>query len=174
MFCPQGAAVDRVDHPTPRTPAGVVPLLAVHRVAWSGTAQHGADRVLDGGVGVGHLGEVGLGGHLQVGRLEPGHCDRIRLVGQDVGQPEIVQQRLVGHGRQSSCLRPQPTPATPCPWVAESSRTPSPSCGRTPAAQRRAGRQQRRRRTRIPDRSIGVYSLAGSRQRFRPDRGRPK
>ena len=46
-------AVDRVDHPAPRTPAGVLHLLAVHRVPRPGPAERAPQRLLDGGVGVG-------------------------------------------------------------------------------------------------------------------------
>ena len=93
--------VDRVDDPAARTPAGVLALLAVYGVARTAAAQQATDRLLDGGVGVGHLAEVRLVRDPQVLGAEPAHRDRVGVVRQHVGQAEIVGEVLAGcHGAQ--------------------------------------------------------------------------
>ena len=83
-------AVDRVDHPAARSPAGRALLLAVERVARTGSAERAAHGLLDGLVGVGDRGQVGLVDDVQVLSLEPVHRQRVRVVGEDVRESQIV------------------------------------------------------------------------------------
>ncbi len=53
-------------------------------------AQRAPDRLLDRLVGVGHRRQVGLAHHVQVQRLEPALGDRVGVVGEHVGQAEVV------------------------------------------------------------------------------------
>ena len=70
--------------------AGPAVLLAEHRVPWPGPAQHVAQRLLGGQVGIGDRGQVGLGLHGQVERTEPAHGDVVRRVSEDMGEPQVV------------------------------------------------------------------------------------
>ena len=65
-------------------------LLAQHGVARPLGADHGTQRVLGGGVGVGDRGAVGLAGDAQVGGAEPVDGDRVGGVGEPQREREIV------------------------------------------------------------------------------------
>ncbi len=65
-------------------------LLAEHGVTWPTAAQHVAQRLLGGQVGVGDRGQVGLGVDPQVERAEPAHGDVVRGVGQHVRERQVI------------------------------------------------------------------------------------
>jgi len=104
-----GGAVDRVDDPAARAPAGVLALFAVDGVAGTAPRQGATDRLLDGGVGIRHLGQVGLALDAQVLSAEPSESDRVGVVGEHVRQAEIVREFLAGsHGsRLPGSIGPQ-------------------------------------------------------------------
>jgi hypothetical protein len=73
-----------------------VSALAVHGVPGTRAPERPADGLLDGGVGVGDRRQVGLGRDVQVERLEAAHGDRVGVVGQQVGESQVVGQPPVG------------------------------------------------------------------------------
>jgi len=73
-------AVDRIQDPAPLSHARPAGLLAEHRVARPGPAQHVPQLLLGSQVGIGDRGKVGLGFDPQVQRPEPAHGDVVRRV----------------------------------------------------------------------------------------------
>ena len=83
-------AVDRVDHPAPLAVPGRALLLAGDRVAGAHPRQRAPDALLDRLVGVGHRRQVRLAHHVQVERLEPALGERVGVVGEHVGEAQVV------------------------------------------------------------------------------------
>jgi len=103
-------AVDRVDDPATLAPAGAAELLADDRVAGPGRGESLTQEALDGAVGLGDRGQVGLGFHGQVVGQEAAERDLVGQPGQLEGESEIVR---CGHGRRM--LRTPDAPRHPRP-----------------------------------------------------------
>ncbi len=159
-------AVDRVDDPAPWPAAPPARLLAEHRVPGPRPAQHVAQRLFGGPVGVGYRRQVGLGLDPQVKRTETARRDVIGGVSEDVREAQVVV--VASHPRNGTVCHIPLTSAPPPRWASQRRRR---GCaaggGGNPGVPARGGRLPIRR-VRSPRR--GGRSPAGSR-RF-PPRGR--
>lgn len=82
-------AVNRVDDPGPASAHRAAVLFANEGVVGPVGLEVFAQRPLDGLVGIGHRGHVGLGGHDEVPLPVAAHADAIGDVGEVLGEREI-------------------------------------------------------------------------------------